>query len=116
MPFVARLEYSYLLANSTLCCVCKILNADASLRRYLETYEMKHAKTVNDINHRKLQKVAPFKTGSSGENDGKRKAGNDNKDDDEEEKAEEDESDGAVEDDDEDRLLCATCNPPSTSK
>ena len=76
---------------------------------------MKHAKTMNDINLRKLQKVARSKTGSSGENDGKRKAGNDNKDDDEEEKAE-DESDGAVEDDDEDRLLCATCNPPSTSK
>ena len=76
---------------------------------------MKNAKTMNDINLRKLQKVAPSKTGSSGENDGKRKAGNDNKDDDEEEKAE-DESDGAVEDDDEDRLLCATCNPPSTSK
>ena len=102
MLFVTRLEYSYLLANSTLCCVCKILDADASLRPYLETYELKHPKTMNDINHRKLQKVAPFKTGSSG-------------DDDEEEKAE-DESDGAVEDDDEDRLLCATCNPPSTSK
>ena len=110
-------EYSFLLANSTLCCICKILNADASLRPYLETYERKHAKTMNDINLRKLQKVAPSKTtDSSGENDGKRKAGNDNKDDDEEEKAEEDENDGAVEDDDDDRLLCATCNPPSTSK
>ena len=31
---------------------------------------------MNDINLRKLQKVAPSKTtGSSGENDGKRKAG-----------------------------------------
>ena len=95
-------------------CVCKTLDADANLRPYLETYEGKYAKIVNDINLRKLQNVPPSKTGP-GENDGKRKAGEDN-DDDEEEKEQQDESDGTGEDDVEDWLLCATCNPPSTSK
>ena len=60
-----------------LCCVRKILDADANLRPYLETYEGNHAKTVNDINLRKLQKVTLPKPGP-GENDGQRKAGDNN--------------------------------------
>ena len=116
MPFVVRLT-SLLTCGlfSVLCCVRKILDADANPRPYLETYEGKHAKTMNDINLRKLQKVALLTPGPS-ENDGKRKAGDNNDDEKEQEKEQEDESGGAGEDDDEERLLCSTYNPPPTSK